>query len=124
MSDPSFSSTPAVIDRLIAGDHKLVTLQVVLTDNQSIGALVRGAVLGFFGAKYANLHQTGDYVATTARAILAKDADPGSGDVNALVYLAGEFNEDLLTYGGTVDNDDAREVLAQNSIYIKASVSV
>ncbi len=121
--DPSFSSTPFSPDRLLAGDHKHVTAVVTLTDNQSIGALTRGAVLGFAAAKYANLHQTGSYTASTVRAILADDADPSSGDVEAMVYLTGEFNEDELVYGGTVDNDDVRELAATQSIYLKSPVS-
>lgn len=122
--NPSFSSVAYSPDRLLAGDHKHVTAVVTLTDNESIGALTRGAVLGFLGGSYANLHQTGTYPASTARAILADDADPSSGDVEAMVYLSGEFNEDELGYGGTVDNDDVREILAQNSIYLKSPVSV
>ncbi len=122
--NPEFSSTLYSPDRLLAGDHKIVTAVVTLTNNQSIGALTRGAVLGFAAAKYANLHQTGTYVASTVRAILLDDADPSGGDVEAMVALSGEFNEDVLSYGGTVDNDDVREILAQNSIYIKPPVSV
>ena len=41
------------------------------------------------------------------------------GDVQALVYLAGQFNEDHLSFGGTVDKDDCREPLQENSVYIR-----
>ena len=121
--DPSFSSDAEVIDRLIAGDLKLVTRQVLLADNQSVGALTRGAVLGFALGGYSIVHQTGSFPASTARAILAKDADPSGGPVVALVYELGEFNEDALSFGGTVDADDVREVLRTVGIYLKNPVS-
>lgn len=122
--DPSFSSTPYSPDRLLAGDHKMVTAVVTLAENQSQAAILRGSVLGFAAGKYAKLHSTGaTYTIATARAILLDDADPSGGDVEAMVALSGEFNEDVLLYGGTVDNDDVRETLATNSIYLKAPVS-
>ena len=121
--DPSFTSEDEVLDRLIAGDLKLVTRQVLLADNQSVGALSRGTVLGFDSGGYAIVHQTGSFPASTARAILAKDADPSGGPVVALVYELGEFNEDALSFGGTVDADDVREVLRTVGIYLKTPVS-
>lgn len=123
--EPSFSSDSYTPDRLIAGDVKLVTREVTLTNNQSQGALLRGAVLGYDAAtgKYGRVHQTGDHGAATARAILAKDANPTAGDVTAIVYDAGEFNEDSLTLGGTVVLADVREPLRAVGIHLKKPVS-
>lgn len=119
MTLPSFSSDPYNPDHLIAGDHKLVTREVTLTESQAQGALLRGAVLGEAAGVYARVHQTGTYPATTAKAVLAVDADPSGGDIVVLVYIAGQFNEDQLSFGGTVDKDDCREPLQENSVYIR-----
>lgn len=124
MTDPTYTETPYAPDRLIGGDKKLITRDVTLTDNQAVGALSRGAVLGRAAGVFAVVHQTGTYVATTARAILAKDADPSGGDVTATVYLEGEFNEDELTLGGTVTLDDVRDVLSDVGVHLKSPVSV
>lgn len=125
MPDPSFSSTSYSPDRLIAGDGQgLVTREVVLTESQSQGALLRGAVLGTADdSDYARVHQTGSYGAATASAILAQDADPSGGDVNAIVYVSGEFNEDSLTLGGTVTLAQVQLALQNRSIHLKAPVS-
>lgn len=117
--DPSFTQTAFTPDRLIAGDKKLVTREVTLTENQAQGALVRGAVLGLASGKYARVHQTGSYPATTARAILVNDADPSGGDVTALIYDEGEFNEDRINLGGTVTADDVRETLRAVGVHLK-----
>lgn len=125
MSDyqPSFSEgTDIAFDELVTGGP-VKTRSVTLTNNQSVGALSRGAVLGLDSGKYAIVHQTGSYPASTARAILAEDADPSSGDVTALVYEAGDFNEDSLSFGGTVDADDVREYLRALDIFLKDPVS-
>lgn len=126
MPDPSFTSTPYSPDRLIAGDGQgLVTRQITLADNQSVGALSRGAVLGTVDdSDYAIVHQTGTHTAGTASAILAKDADPSSGDVLALVYVAGQFNEDELSLGGTVTLAQVQLALQNRGIHLKDPVSV
>jgi len=123
MSNPSFASTPYSPDRLIAGDFPVVTIDVTLTENQAQGALTRGAVLGLAGGKYARVHQTGSYLASTARAILAIDADPSGGDVTASVYVTGEFNEDSLNFGGTVVADDVRQTLQDYIVFLRKPVS-
>lgn len=122
--DPIFESASYVPDSLIGGDKKLITRAVTLTNNQAQGALLRGAVLGYYVAdnKYARVHQTGNYPATVARAILAMDADPSGGDVTALVYDEGEFNETDLTLGGTVTLAEVRETLRGVGIHLKLPV--
>lgn len=122
MTDPSFNTTPYNPDRLVAGHHQLVTRVVTLTDNQSIGALTRGTVLGEVSGTYAAVHQTGSYGAATAKAILAEDADPSGGDVEAMIYVAGEFNQDEILLNGTVVTADVIERLQENSVYLKAPV--
>ena len=125
MSDPTYSSSAYTPDRLIAGDKKLITREVTLTNNQAQGALVRGAVLGYYATdnKFARVHQTGNYPAATAKAILAKDADPSGGDVTALIYDEGEFNEDRINLGGTVTVAAVREFLEFSGIHLKNPVN-
>lgn len=123
MADPSFSSTPYTPDRLIAGSFPLLTEEVTLTDNQGQGAIARGSILGVVAGVFAKVHQTGSYAAATARAILAKDADPSGGDVQALVYLVGEFNEDELSAGGTVTVEQCRTSLRDYGIVLRNPVS-
>ena len=125
MSEPSFSSTPYSPDRLIAGDKKLVTRSVTVTNNQAFGALSRGAVLGFQTGSYAIVHDGGGaYLAATARAILAQDVDPSGGDVEALVYLEGEFNSDELSFGGGITAADVDSSVRVMSIHLKDTVDV
>ena len=125
MSEPSFSSTPYSPDRLIAGDKKLVTRSVTVTNNQAFGALSRGAVLGLSAGSYAIVHDGGGlFVANTARAILAQDVDPTAGDIDALVYLEGEFNSDELSFGGGIVAADVLEPLRTMSIHLKDTVDV
>ena len=122
MSDPSFTQNADVdLDELLVGGP-VKTREINLTENQAQGALTRGAVLGYDGTDYARVHQTGTFGATTARAVLAKDADPSGGDVTALVYEAGDFNETELNLGGTVVLADIREPLRALGIHLKDPV--
>lgn len=121
--DPQFSTqSDQVLDELVVGGP-IKTREVNLTENQAQGALQRGAVLGFDGTDYARVHETGNFGPTTARAILAKDADPSSGDVTALVYESGDFNENAVTLGGTVTLAQVREPLRALDIRLKTPVS-
>ncbi len=111
-----------VLDELLVGGP-VKTRSVNLTENQAQGALTRGAVLGFDGTDYARVHQTGAFGAATARAVLAEDADPSGGDVQALVYEAADINEDAVSLGGTVTADQVRESLRGLGIFLKKPVS-
>ncbi|WP_374572539.1 head decoration protein [Phenylobacterium sp.] len=55
--------------------------------------------------------------------ILADDADPSGGDVQAGVYRMGEFNANALTLGTGHTTADAKAQLAQLGIFVKSSVS-
>lgn len=119
---PGFTqNADQVLDELVVGGP-VKTRSVTLTDTNAQGALTRGAVLGYDGTDYARAHQTGAHTAATARAILAADADPSGGDVQALVYEAGDFNEDELTLGGTVTVAQVREALRAVGIHLKTPV--
>lgn len=122
--NPSFTENAEhVLDELLVGGP-IRTRTITLADNQAVGALTRGAVIARHSDDtHAVVHETGNYAASKAVAILAAAADPSGGDVEALVYVEGDFNEDLLSFGGTVDADAVREVLQDRSIYLKKPVS-
>ncbi len=124
MSDPSYSSTPYDPDRLLAGDKKLITREVTLTYIITTGALVRGTILGMITAdgKYGislSAEITGSEV---ARAVLAKDADPSGGDLSAIIYDEGEFNENRITIGTGHTLASIREDLRAVGVHLKAPV--
>lgn len=123
MQNPSFTKgSDVVFDELVVGGP-VKTRTVTVANNQAQGALTRGAVLGMHtDGTYARVHQTGNYGAATARAVLAKDCDPTGGNVSALVYDGGEFNEAKLNLGGTVTLANVREPLRAVGIHLKAAV--
>lgn len=123
MNDPSFATTqdPGLDELIVGGPVKTAT--VTLTENQGQGALTRGAVLGYAASKYARVHQTGSYPATTAVAVLAKDADPSGGDVEALVYVMADVNENKLNFGGTVVAANVRKPLQDYHIFLKQTLA-
>lgn len=122
--DPAFTSTAFTPDRLHAGDFPIKTVEGVLTNNQSQGALTRGAVLGqHTDGSWGRVHQTGNYGAATAKGILAEDADPTLAPITVTIYVTGEFNEDSVTLGGTVALADVRDVLKDRNVYLRFPVS-
>ena len=123
MQAPSFSTTPDPgLDELVVGGP-VKTATVTLTDHAGQGALTRGAVLGLSGGVYGRINGGAPYLVGIAQAVLAQDADPSGGDVQALVYLMADVNEDKLNFGGAVVMDDVREALRSWSIFPKKPVS-
>lgn len=115
----SESYTP---DRLLAGGC-LVTDQVTLVSGA--GALKRGTLLGKITAsgKYTTCDSAGtDDGRRTPVCILAVDADATSADVVAPVYLAGEFNSNAMTFGGTDTATTHKATLRDLNIYLKDPV--
>ena len=102
-------------DRLRAGDHPVVEVPVVI--ESGAGSLVRGTVLGRVTAsgKYKAYNASATDGTEVPRGILAQDVDASSADVNASMYVHGEFNEDELT-----GLDDAGKLkLMEFGIYVK-----
>lgn len=56
-------------------------------------------------------------------AILAKDADPSSGDVAASIFENGEFNQDRLSFGTGHTASTVREALRAVGIHLKDPLS-
>jgi len=115
-------------DNLIAGSTQTVT--DVVTVGQST-TLTRGAVLG-------KVTDTGKFVLSASKdadgnditdgsetpyAILAEDCDATGGDVtNVAVYIKGEFNENVLSFGNGHDATTVKAPLRDAGIYIKSAV--
>lgn len=111
-------------DNLIAGTFPIADGDGTILTGQT---LVRGTVLAKDSGNADKL-----VVVDTANAlasiklphsILAEDVDASAGDVVAPVYLAGEFNEDSLVFGGTDTADTHRDALRDLSIFLKKPVS-
>lgn len=88
--------------------------------------LEKGTVLGKIAAtgKYtivndANTADEGD----VASAILAEDIDAGSADKLAVIYLAGDFNSNALTFGGDDTLADHEDELRDKNIYAGPSIA-
>lgn len=58
-----------------------------------------------------------------AFAVLAQDTDASAADKVAPVYLAGDFNEDQLTFGGSDTAATHRDAMRDRGMYLKSPVS-
>jgi len=115
-------------DNLIAGTTQTVTDVVTIATS---AALKRGAVLGKItdGGKYvlsATLESDGSTAVTDGSevpyAILAQDCDATDADItNVAVYIKGEFNENVLSFGNGHDASSVKAPLRDAGIYIKSA---
>jgi len=95
----SFSSATYSPDNLIAGNADLlVGRKVTIISGQN---LVRGSVLGKITAssKYNLSASAAVDGSQTPDLILAEAADATAGDVEAMAYQRGDFNQNALTLG-------------------------
>ncbi len=110
-------------DNLLASDYPAVTDVVTVLEGE---VLARGTCLGKVTAsgKHVIVDSAGtDDGRRTPVAILAEAADATDGDVQALVYLSGAFNEDQVVFGGTDVIATHRAALRDLNIYLKKPVS-
>lgn len=107
-------------DNLIAGDFPRVSRIVTVTGDTS---LVTGTVLGRISAdsNYQISEATKDDGSEIPDGILAEVAELTEGNVQALVYLAGEFNEQALTLGAGHTLDSVRQVFRTRSIFLRSN---
>lgn len=119
MTSASFSSqTSQPLPSLIGGDFPRVTRLVTVASGS--GALPAGAVLGRITAskRYALSVAMASDGSEAPRAILAEPVDATAADVQAIVYVAGEFNPDQLTFGAGHSAASAADALRDLSIFI------
>lgn len=104
---------------LIAGEFPRV--EKVETLLSGAGDLSAGAVLAQDSGNSNKLVLVDNASATSSiqspYAILAEDVDASAADAEAVVYLSGHFNEDVLTFGGDDTIADHRAALRQLGIY-------
>lgn len=104
-------------DALIGGDHKLVTEEVVVIAGEN---LTRGALLGKItvsGKVNLSLSAAGDG-SEVPWGVLTEDVDATAGDVTAVAYITGQFNEDKVTLGTGHTLASVKDGLRGKSIYL------
>ena len=105
-------------DNLIAGDFPQVSRIVTVTGDTS---LMPGTVLGRIStdARYQLSETTKEDGSEIPDGILAEVAELSQGDVEALVYLSGEFNESALILGAGHTLDSVRQAFRTRSIFLR-----
>lgn len=120
--DASFSSESYTPDRLHAGDFPVRTLAATLSNGQNLS---RGALLGKItvgGEVVLSLAASGDG-SEVPFGILAADADASGGAIEVTVYVAGDFNENAMTFGTGHTADSVRDGLRDLGIYLTKAIS-
>lgn len=112
-----FSTTSYTPDKLLAGSMPLASKKVTILSGQTVA---RGAVLGKIttGGKYILSLSAAADGSQTPDAILSHDADASGGDVEAIVYTRGDFNQNALTIGTAHTADSIREGLRAKGIHL------
>lgn len=119
--EPGRTATTFTPDRLVVGDHPLITRSGTLLSGQN---LTRGALLGRIttGGKLTLSLSASSDGSQTPVAILAEDCDASAADKACLFYEAGEFDQAAMTFGASHTADTVRDALAARSIYLKATM--
>lgn len=105
-----------------AGDHINLTVADGATD-WGVGAIIHVVVAAGSGqykmavAVAAAVDGSQDPVC-----ILGEDIDASGGAKASFAYIAGDFNENQMTFGAGVTADGVREALAADGIYLHAPV--
>ena len=105
-------------DNLLAGEYPRVERVVTI----AVGAdLAKGAVLGRITAngKFKLSASASADGSQTPDAILAEKANAAGGDVQAVVYFSGEFNEHALVLGAGHTLDSVRIALRAKNVYLR-----
>lgn len=109
-------------DELIAGDHPIRTRGVTILSGETVS---RGDLLGIITASgkailSASAAGDGSEVPTC---IAGEDIDASGGDAESFAYIAGDFNEDQMTFGTGHTADSVRDGLRERSIYLHKPVA-
>lgn len=125
MGNTTFESGGTLTEfNLFAGDFPRTERKETILSGT--GDLKAGAVLAQDSGNANKLVLVDDASATasiqTPYAILANDVDASAADAEAIVYLSGEFNESVLSFGGDDTADDHRAALRQLGIYLGTNV--
>lgn len=114
----------AALDRngVLVDPSRTFTDTITVASGENLAA---GAVLGKVTAsgKYVLSDDGSADGSETPVAILAEAVDASAGDKSGLIYLAGDFDERKLTFGGTHSAVSLRHALAAVGIFLHRSVS-
>jgi hypothetical protein len=108
-------------DSLQAGDFPIRTRRITLAAGQN---LKRGALLGVItatGLSVLSLSTASDG-SEAPSAILAQDTDATAAPVEATAYIAGDFNENAMTFGAVHTAASTRDALRDLNIYLHTPV--
>ena len=105
-------------DNLLAGEYPRVERVVTIAAGAD---LAKGAVLGRITAngKFILSASASADGSQTPDAILAEKANAAGGDVQAVVYFSGEFNEHALVLGAGHTLDSVRIALRAKNVYLR-----
>jgi hypothetical protein len=121
MNNPVMVQSTYTPDRLIAGPSQILSEEVTIFTGEN---LVRGALVGKITA-------TGKYILSLSAAadgsqipagVIAGDVDATAADKPAVMYTAGEFNEDEMTIGTAHTADTVRDGLRDKGIHLRKPV--
>ncbi len=122
MSASGFTDQGALVhDNLEAGDFPVVQEKGTVITGQ---VLERGSLLGKIDASgKLNLSLSAAVDGSEAPfAVLAEDVDASAGDVEAIYYLSGEYNQDAMTFGAGHTASSTKSALRGLNIYLKTNV--
>ncbi len=107
-------------DNLLAGEYPRVERVVTIAAGAD---LTKGAVLGRITAngKFKLSASASADGSQTPDAILAEKASAAGGDVQAVVYFSGEFNENALVLGAGHTLDSVRIALRAKNVYLRSN---
>lgn len=105
-------------DNLLAGEYPRVERVVTIAAGAD---LAKGAVLGRVTAngKFKLSASASTDGSQTPDAVLAEKANAAGGDVQAVVYFSGEFNENALVLGAGHTLDSVRIALRAKNVYLR-----
>lgn len=105
-------------ENFIAGEFPRISRIVTITGGL---ALAQGAVLGRISAddRYQLSVAAQTDGSETPDALLGETVDASSGDVQALVYFTGEFNEFAVSFGAGHTLQTVRAALRTRSLFLR-----
>lgn len=99
---------------LFAGDADVVTTPIVIDVSQTI---LRGDILKKVEGKYQR--PTAAIVETDFIVVASEDiTTDATNTVASIGYKSGQFNSNVMRFGGTSTADDNYDILADKSIYL------
>ena len=119
---PMFRQDTFIPDQLIAGPLQLVTETVTIAKG---AAYVRGTVLGLVesSGEYTLCVKSASDGSQNPSAILVDNVDATDGEVQAGVYLMGEFNINRITADSTWQPTALRAEMRKYSLFLKDAIT-